>query len=321
MNYELATCEQSLIENPLQMYRINSTSGRWYYDTATPYTLYPSVTTIISGAMPTPYALLTLRGDLGNIGYRQYMNIKATYGTMLHKAFAKYLINGKYSFADAEIDWQHLQSVIADALPEVKAAVKKHTKFHIFKNYLASLAHFAKIHNVKPILIEGIVKYDDDEVRFAGAVDLICKMTVIEKGFFGETFKSGARKGEPKETQKIVEVTALIDVKSGTWGFAIEHEIQLHAYRHAAMQTYPGLKIDRVYNLAPKDFVSKLSFSLKDQTESRFKDKIFDIMRLHEVVLPPDRVTVADEIGENPEDAINEIPILDYIHENISKGS
>lgn len=303
-----------------RLYRVDSSTGRWYYDPDTPDTLYPSVTTVIGGAMPTPYALLELRGNLGNDGYHQYMNIKADYGTLLHKAFSQYIESGHYDFRDAEIEWDHIQALIRDALPQVKAAVRKHTKMQVFKKYFASVAHFCKLHDVKPLLIEQVVKYDDGDIRYAGAADLVCTMTIAERGYHGERYKSGAKKGLPKETLANVTVTALIDLKSGTWGFSDQHEIQLHAYKLAVEQMYPYIKIDRVYNLSPRDTRgARLGFNLTDQTQSRYANKILDLAALYEVVMPQNRVVIGDTIDDDPQGAVQEVPILEFIKNKIGE--
>src|SRR5690606_18783260 len=97
------------------------------------------------------------------------------------------------------------------------------------KRDVLALAQFIREHNVRPLGVE--VCLASDEMGVAGTIDLPCKMTVMQDGDWGEVYKSGPRKGETKITKAPVEVTAIVDFKSGMKGFWESHEIQLHLYR------------------------------------------------------------------------------------------
>ena len=106
---------------------------------------------------------------------------------------------------------------------------------------LASFDAFAKEYEVEPLAIE-ILLHSKDHV-FAGTADLICRMTY---------------KGQ--------RVTALIDFKSGD-SFYRDHAVQLEMYRLAWHEhdgnTHP---IDCVCNWSPKDWRTKPTYNLKEQS-------------------------------------------------------
>src|SRR5690606_1373581 len=120
------------------------------------------------------------------------------------------------------------------------------------KKDILAFAQFMIAKNVKPIAIEIVLFHPED--NYAGAIDIVCEMDEEEKGFFGETYASGARKGEPKESKRTIRVNAIVDIKSGRKGFHESHEIQLHAYKEMFQVHFPDVPIHRVYNWSPKDW-------------------------------------------------------------------
>lgn len=267
------------------VYRLNKSSMRYYFtykppaQAALPFstpedyiTFYPSVTTIISNTTPMSFGLRKILGDLGNDGYRQFMKEKASYGTFLHIQIANYLRSGNTP-EERHYNVDNIPSLVDIYVEEnhIDFDVRR-WKYQAGKDLL-SLISFIYEHNVEPIAIEVAGCYDDGIHRFAGAIDLICKMEIQEKGFWGETYKSGERKGEPKETSKTIVKTAIIDFKSGKSGFFDDYQIQLEMYKMIVEQQF-GLKIDLVGNVAPKDWDTSPTFSFKDQTNSAALKKV-----------------------------------------------
>ena len=106
---------------------------------------------------------------------------------------------------------------------------------------LASFDAFAIEHEVEPLAIE--ILLHSKQYVFAGTADLICRMKY---------------KGRV--------VTALIDFKSGE-NFYRDHAVQLEMYR-MAWQEHCGAKhpIDYIFNWSPKDWRTKPTYNLKEQT-------------------------------------------------------
>ena len=126
----------------------------------------------------------------------------------------------------------------------------------IRKDVLA-FAQFVRDYNVKPLAIEiGLVS---PVYHFAGCVDMPCVMT------------------DPKTGKAF---TAIVDFKSGRKGFYEEHELQLHLYRMMWEDNFPEVKIDRLYNFSPKDWRTKPTYNLKDQTESVNAQKLPHLLAL-----------------------------------------
>ena len=138
------------------------------------------------------------------------------------------------------------EDVLLDGLPEFQAKA------------LASFDAFATEYEVEPLAIE-ILLHSKDHV-FAGTADLICRMNY---------------KGQ--------RVTALIDFKSGE-NFYRDHAVQLEMYRYA-WDEHCGAKhpIDYIFNWSPKDWRTKPTYNLKEQTgissvrEVLLRSKLFRI--------------------------------------------
>lgn len=258
VNFELPT-----------MFRMSNSGKRWYFtvenDTPEGVKFHPSVTTVIQNTTPMSYGLQKILGEKGNDGFWQFMNEAADYGTFLHEEISHYLTRSEYNF-----------DIIRERIDEY--VQKKFITYDTSKWYrrvqkdLVSIMQFFIDHKVKPLLIEGVVKYQDKYGRtVAGAVDLLCKMTIQEKEYWGEVLKSGPNKGQPKETTREKEVVAIVDFKSGK-NFFDDHALQLHMYKLAAEQSF-GIPIDKIYNVGPVDFRDDPAYHIKDQTEARSIEK------------------------------------------------
>jgi hypothetical protein len=140
------------------------------------------------------------------------------------------------------------------------------------KKDVLAFAQFMIDCNVKPLAIEICLWHPKD--GYAGAIDLVCEMDLVEKGFFGEVYASGTQKGQPKESKQMKRIRAIIDLKSGRKGFYESHEIQLHAYLDMWNIHFPDTKIDKVFNWSPKEWRTTPSYNLKDQTDSRNAKKL-----------------------------------------------
>lgn len=233
--------KKALREPAYRIYQLNSDGYRYYYryENDGSIKFYPSVTTLLKQVMPTPPALLDWMIANGKDGAIEKRDLAAAYGTFMHGQFESLLINRAYDF-DA-VPGILLEYMERENLPE-KFYGDSITK--IRKDVLA-FAQFVKDYNVKPLAIEiGLVH---PECNYAGCIDLPCVMTDPKTG---EIF------------------TAIVDFKSGRKGFFEEHELQLHLYKAMWNINYPDKPIARVFNFSPKDWRTKPTYNLKDQTDS-----------------------------------------------------
>ena len=253
----------ALKEPAYRLFQLNSDGHRYYYrfnDAGEPE-FYPSVTTLLKQVMPTPPALLDWMIANGKDGSTEKRDLAAAYGTFMHGEFEKLIINRRYDFDNVQatllayMEREHVpESLFSQWLVKVR------------KDVLA-FAQFVKDYNVKPLAVEiGLVH---PKVRYAGCLDLPCVMT------------------DPKTANTF---TAIVDFKSGRKGFFEEHELQLHLYREMWNVNFEDKPIERVFNFSPKDWRTKPTYNLKDQTDSANAKKLPYLLAL---------ATIEDEKRDN----------------------
>lgn len=243
----------ALREPPYRIYQLNSDGYRYYYrfnDNGMPE-FYPSVTTLLGLVMPTSPALLDWMITNGKDGSTEKRDLAAQYGTFMHSQFETLIINRRYDF---------------DAVPAVLMAYmeREHVPESLFSQWIVKIrkdvlafAQFVKDYNVKPLAVEiGLVH---PTLGYAGCLDLPCVMT------------------DPKTTKTF---TAIVDFKSGRKGFYEEHELQLHMYREMWNVNFAETPIERVFNFSPKDWRTKPTYNLKDQTDSPNAKKLPHLLAL-----------------------------------------
>lgn len=269
--------EGALLEQPKKMYRLSKHSaGRYYYnfnDQGEPI-FFISVTNMIKAALPTSPFLIQWIADKGAEAAEEYKDERAGYGTFMHMQFQKLLIDKSLDI-DA-LDQELLEYVTKEGFPRV--CVDKWI-MDIKKDVLG-FAQWLIDSKVEAMAIEVILASKDG---YAGAIDLVCKMDVMETGFFGETYKTGDKKGQPKESKQIKRVTAIVDFKSGRKGFYQEHEVQLEAYRRLVEENFAHIKIDKLFNFAPSDWRHVPGYKMKDQSDCPSRAKFQYIVELAKI--------------------------------------
>ena len=264
-----------LLKQPRKLFRLHGYSaGRYYYDdNGNDINYYISVTNLIASTMPTPEPLKKWIADMGYEESKRYMNERADYGTFMHMKFQELLINQSLNLDMIDEDLRlYIQScqlsptLFESWLPEMKKDI-------------LGFAQFIIDYKVKPLAIEVVLA---SKFGFAGAVDLICHMTIPKKDFFGEVYKSGENKGQPKETTLYFEIFAIIDFKSGRKNFYESHEIQLEAYKWMIGENFPHLEMSalRLFNYSPSEWRTVPGYKLKDQTDSPNRKKLQHLINI-----------------------------------------
>lgn len=198
----------------------------------------------------------------GPTAWKIFLNEYAKFGTFVHKEINHYIQD---KFYDLELGKLRLK-IWFDSFNfkflrwfEVKEN---------FENVILGFIAFLVEYKVEPLLIEYAGAYIDDGkgVRFAGAIDLFCKLTIREKGFWGEVLKSGPNKGQPKETFKETVKYAIVDFKSGKAQME-SHKYQLKMYEMIIRQNYDITDEILLLNVYRKDFEKNIpSPTVSDKT-------------------------------------------------------
>lgn len=243
----------ALREPPYKVYQLNSDGYRYYYrfdESGTPV-FYPSVTTLLKRVMPTPPALLEWMIANGKDGSVEKRDLAAAYGTFMHIQFEDLIINRKYDFDAAPgilLNYMQRENLQEKVFNEWVVKIRKD---------VLAFAQFVRDYNVVPLAIEiGLVH---PEMHYAGCIDLPCIMT------------------NPKTGEQF---TAIVDFKSGRKGFFEEHELQLHLYMDMWNVNFPDVPVSRVFNFSPKDWRTKPTYNLKEQTDSPNAAKLPHLLSL-----------------------------------------
>jgi hypothetical protein len=240
--------------------RVNYGNGRSYVklvdgELEQPFRLYTSLTTAINTCAPMEQGLLEWYCKLGLPEAARQVKISQHYGTLMHLLIGEYLINNFFDFDSVEDKVQNYLSEHSFFERESDQWADK------LKYDIAAFIAFSQEYEIQPLGIEYVLLSDKG---YGTLIDLVCKMIVEEKGFFGEVYKSGERKGEPKETKRSKEITALINFKSGRHAFYRSNGIQAECERLLWEENFPDIKIDAAFNWSPKEWLTEPGYNLKD---------------------------------------------------------
>ena len=260
--------EDALQEQPEPVYRLDSSGHRYYYtfDEFGEPRFFVSVTTLIKQTLPTSPSLVKWIAEMGYEESQRFAQERAHYGTFMHAQLAELIITRSYNL---NLIRERLRMFIeSEQLPGDFMGYADD-----FKKDILAFAQFMKDTDLKPLAIEIVLTNPED--GYAGAIDLVAELTIEEKGFFGEVYKTGANAGKPKETKQQRRIRAIIDFKSGRKGFFPEYEIQLHAYKKMWNMNFEAHPVEKVFNWSPKDWRGKTpTYNFKDQTDIKNAKKL-----------------------------------------------
>jgi len=254
---------------------------------------------------------------------------------LMHTIFAHVLINGS-------IDLDFVDSLVHQYVNrENVSEVKVWEWSEDIKQDVIAFAQFVKDYDVKPLAIEISLKSDD--LGIAGTVDLPCLMTIPTKGFWGEEYKSGEKKGQPKETVKDLRYLCIVDFKSGrkSYGGDVSCAAQLHLYRELWFDNFNQTDIVRslndvpedftlpvrLFNWSPKDWRTTPGYHLAEQTESFSYNQamaMLDMYRLSNKPIEERSKTFYSgtvTLGEDPEGAYQVKTAPELAHERVVDDS
>lgn len=253
--------DKAIRSQPRPVRRIDTPQGRYYASlnsTGTDIVYVPSVTTVIKKTNAMPYHLLNWYVQHGWERAEEMKNESADYGTLMHITIASYLTSRKLNLAAVPmmIEQYRTQQGIRYNTSEWKNRLCQD---------LLAFHTFATEYSIEPIAIE--MPLVSSVMGFGGAIDLVCEATFRESGFWGETYKQGDKKGQPKETKREQRAIVMIDFKSGRHGFYEENEMQMDGfYKHLWNEHFPEMPVTRCFNWAPKDWESTPGYRFTEQT-------------------------------------------------------
>lgn len=244
------------LASPTTLYRVQGVDGRLYArfdEKSFSWTTYPSVTTLIKGAMPVPKPLLDWLRRLPEEESERIANEAAEYGSMLHEFIADMCSTGHISLGD-EFDRR-----ISERLSKLRATTGHAPSFRDWAKDLRkgvlSFNQFCIDYEVRVIAVE--VALHSDTIGTAGAIDLICMMN--DKLY---TEKS------PRERRK--RIGAIVDIKKAN-PRKDDYSLQLAMYRKLWQHSPYGdhVKIGKLYNWSPSDWTKETpTYQLVDQTDN-----------------------------------------------------
>jgi len=259
--------EKSIILPSYNLYQLNSPGGnRLYYaeiptQTGTRLSFYAGVTTLLGMTVKEADSLAIWRENIGRQEAERYMNERAKYGSLLHTIYTRLVIDNMF-------DLDQLYMLTKTYCEKNDMEFREDWSYDLQKDVTA-FARFLKEYDVQPVMIEAPMK--SDIFGFAGTCDLLAWITIEVKGNWGETYKSGANVGQPKETKKPLRVLALIDYKSNRSGsFYLSHELQLKMYDMLVRENFPQFAEAeiRLYNFSPKDWKTEPGYHLQNRPTS-----------------------------------------------------
>ncbi|MGV6945008.1 hypothetical protein [Sphingobacterium kyonggiense] len=241
-----------------------------------PIRTYTSLTTAINACAPMEKPLLEWYCKLGMDEAARKLEVAQHYGTLMHLEIGKFLMNGSY-------DFNELETVIEDYLaehsyyqPECKDWSNK------LKNDLAAFFQFYIDYKVKPLGIEYVLL---SQRGYGTLIDLVCNMTIQVDGFDeSDPYKSGPRKGQPRECKVDREVRAIINFKSGRHGFYRANGLQIESERQLWEENFPDLPLDAGFNWSPKEWTGSVpTYNLKDWTGEITTEEVEAVMMLADI--------------------------------------
>jgi hypothetical protein len=275
--------DQTAIQLPsYKVGRVNFGQGRSYIKIeqdgtlAQPFRLYTSLTTSIAQSMPTPKALEDWKFQHGKKEADRLMKVAANYGTMMHIEIGKFIMEKVY-------DLDLCDQVVENYTSDNNFWDNDCTGWaHKLKEDMLAFVQFYSDYEVIPLGLEYVLL--SDQRGFGTPIDLVCLLTVTEDGLdYDNPYKSGDRKGQPREVKIKVQKRAIINFKSGRKGFYETHGIQMECERLLWDENFPASPIDIAMNWAPADWKTAPKYKIKEWQGTTSNEEIEAILKLAQI--------------------------------------
>jgi len=296
--------DDAKIPQPYKIYRFNASGSRYYFtweDKNFEPKVYQSVTSVIKNHIGSDKKhLYRWYGQKGYSFCIRYLGDAAIYGTFMHIQINKMFMDKKYDLS--KIHEYTEQFLVENNINPISYSILEEddedTFINVFskrlKNDLMAFMQFCVDVNFQPIASELALC---SPKGYAGAIDLVGYMDIDVKQFNGEYYKSGEKKGLPKETIQKKRVLSIVDFKSGRKGFYKDHEWQLKLYQNMWNENFPLHIVERTFNWSPNDWTKSPTYKLKDQTEA-VRDNVFFKFLEYYSEIAKDNVPYLKEIDE-----------------------
>lgn len=262
--------------------RVNFEKGRSYIkieddgQLAQPFRLYTSLTTSIAQSMPTPVALEDWKMQHGKKEADRLMKVAAHYGTMMHLEIGKFIKEGVYDLDLCEDVVQDYTSSENFWDNDCNAWGTK------LKEDMLAFVQFYNDYEVEPLGLEYVLL--SDKRGFGTPIDLVCYLTVTEDGLDHDNpYKSGPRKGEPRDVKVRVKKRAIINFKSGRKGFYETHGIQMECEKLLWDENFPDTPVEIAMNWAPADWRVAPAYKIREWQGTTSLEEIEAILKLAEI--------------------------------------
>lgn len=299
------------------MGRLQSSDGRLYYRYGyadeQSVELFTSLTTVIYQCTPMPYQLLEWYTKLGMEEAKRYSNMKAMYGTLMHIEIGKFCQEQVYDFDKCEEVVNNYLSENDFWQPECKD-----WKYNL-KDDMIAWSQFVFDTRMKCLAVEMVLC---SSKGYATAIDIVADVDLPVKGFHGEVYKTGDRKGEAKETTVNVRKRVVINMKSGRHGFFESNGIQIAAEKMLFEENFPDIKIDAMLNWAPADWrtADGKKYKIKDWTgcvDERELNAMFQLaeVKFRDKMQEKERMNIYGQVmyGNDPKANISVEKLIDMV--------
>lgn len=260
--------ENYLVRPNYRLHRFRGEIERRYFritDDMQDVIWYLGNTTLLGGIIPESKYLRDWYARHGKEKAEAILAEASAFGTLMHIQAGVFLIKKTW-------DVDAAQAIVTEYMEDGKLAYNVDAWTNRLRKAMLSFAQFCHDYKVKPIAIE--LPICSDKWGIATTVDLVCKITILVDGVDpNDPYKTGPRKGQPRDIKVEKEILVLIDLKSGE-NFYEDHELQLEICERVWRENFSEHIIEEIYNWSPKDWHAKPSYNFQRQTGKHSNEEI-----------------------------------------------